>query len=367
MRPRSERDAWLVLAQVTGVGPKTAGALVKAAGGSASRAIRLSPRQMEAVRGISTARAEQIAREIDACDPGEVLAAAAAAECEVVTLADEAYPAVLKASGDAPPALFVKGTLPAGDATMVAVVGTRGATLYGERVARKLAEDLARAGIVVVSGLASGIDTFAHEGALKGGGRTVAVIGSGVDVCFPPENAKLALDVAKSGAVVSEHPPGTPPLPGHFPRRNRIVAALSRCVVVVEAPLGSGALITAGIAKETATVLAVPGPVDRMHAGCHRLLKDGARLCEGVEDVLRQLYGEEARAVDVEPARPRRPPPPPGPALVVWRVLDPYDALDMDEIALRTGLSLDAVAEGVTLLEIDGRAVRVPGVGLRRA
>jgi DNA processing protein len=243
------------------------------------------------------------------------------------------------------------------------VVGTRRSTLYGERVARRLGEDLARAGLVVLSGLAEGIDTFAHHGALAGGGKTVAVLGTGVDVAFPASNAGLLRDVARSGALLTEHPPGTPATPGHFPRRNRIVAALAACVVVVEAPLGSGALITADLAKDHVPVLAVPGPVDRMHAGCHRLLKTGARVCEGIGDVLETL---DLAAVPLAAAPPPRPAPPAGPALVVWRVLDPDEPLDLDEIALRTGLSPDAVAEGVTLLEIDGRAVRVPGVGLRR-
>lgn len=368
MRALSDRDAWLILAQAPGVGPATAAALVAEAGGSARGAVALSPGRMARIRGIGSARAERIARDLSASDPGALEAAAAAAECRVVTRVDPDYPAALARSRDPPSALFVRGKLPGFEAPWVAVVGTRRSTLYGERVARRLGEDLARAGLVVVSGLAEGIDTFAHEGALAGGGKTVAVLGTGVDVTYPASNGRLSLDVARSGALLSEHPPGTPPSPGCFPQRNRIVAALAACVVVVEAPLGSGALITADLAMDNVPVLAVPGPVDRMHAGCHRLLMTGARLCEGVGDVLEALDRAPPPSAPArgEAEAPRRPPPPAGPALVVWRVLDPDEALDLDEIALRTGLSPDAVAEGVTLLEIDGRAVRVPGVGLRR-
>src|SRR5436190_599352 len=232
--------------------------------------------------------------------------------------------------------------------------------------ARGIGPARAGAGFVVVSGLAAGIDTHAHQGALAGGGKTVAVLGTGVDVVFPASNADLSREVAASGALLTEHPPGTPAEKHNFPRRNRIVAALSACVVVVEAPPGSGALITAALAMEHVPVLAVPGPIDRMHAGCHALLRQGARLCEGVGDVFQALE-REAPPMDAaaRPGADRAPPA--GPALVVWRALDPDEAMDLDEIALRTGLSPDAVAEGATLLELDGRAVRVPGVGLRKA
>jgi DNA processing protein len=366
VRADSDRDAWLILAQAAGVGPATAGALVAAAGGSPRRAVSMPAGAMARLRGFGVARAERIARAIEGCDPRALLDAAEGAACRVLTRADEDYPALLDASADAPPAIFVRGELPPVDVPWVALVGTRRATIYGERTARTLGEDLARAGFVVVSGLAEGIDTFAHEGCIAGGGKTVAVLGSGVDVVFPPSNVKLAADIAASGALVSEHPPGTRADKFHFPRRNRIVAALSACVVVVEAPLGSGALITAALARDHVPVLAVPGPIGRMHEGCHQLLRQGARLCEGVSDVYEAIDRRPAAGAAPATAPPRRPPPPAGPALVVWRVLDPDEALDLDEIALRTGLSPDAVAEGVTLLELDGRAVRVPGIGLRR-
>jgi DNA processing protein len=192
----------------------------------------------------------------------------------------------------------------------------------------------------------------------------------GADFVFRPEQAATDADVVGHGALVSEHPPGTPPLRGHFPRRNRIVAALCAAIVVVEAPTRSGALVTARLATEIGReVLAVPGPVDREgHRGCHRLLREGARLCEGAADVWRALYGDlldDAQASAAAPLRAARPPPAPGPPLVVWQALDPDDPLTPDELALRAGLSADAVACALTALELDGRVLRVAGGLLR--
>ncbi len=247
----------------------------------------------------------------------------------------------------------------------IAVVGTRAPSPYGLRFARSLSEDLARRGAVVVSGLARGIDGAAHAGALAGGGPTVAVLGCGADLTYPPEHAGLASEIAGRGALASEHPPGTPPHPGHFPRRNRIVAALAAAVVVVEAPESSGALLTARIANELGRqVLAVPGPADRgSHRGCHRLIRDGAALCEGSADVWRAL-GLEASAGPAASVSARAPPAA-GPALLVWQALDPDDPLSSDEVTLRTGLSPDVAAAALTDLELDGRAVRFAGGFLR--
>jgi DNA processing protein len=294
---------------------------------------------------------------------------AAAAGCVIVTPEDEGFPGALRDAADPPPALWVRGTVPTADRPAVAVVGTRGASPYGLRVAHRLAEGLARAGVVVVSGLARGIDGAAHAGALAGGGPTVAVLGCGVDVVYPPEHTGLASDVAGQGALLSEHPPGASPLRGHFLRRNRIVATLSRATVVVEAGLASGALSTARNAvQEGRDVLAVPGPVDReSHAGCHQLLREGAAVCEGVEDVLRVLGGGAASGGAGGGRRPTSmPPPAAGPERVVWSALDGDVAVDADALVRLTGLSPDDVAAAITALELSGRATRVPGVGVRR-
>lgn len=362
-------DAWLALASVAGVGPRTCGALVRAFGGPAA-ARRASATRLAAVPGVGPARAAALARGLACADPAAMRAAAAAVGLAVRTPADADFPRALLEAGDPPPALWVRGAVPTvGDA--VAVVGTRAASAYGLRVARATAEALARAGVVVVSGLARGVDGAAHAGAIAGGSATLAVLGCGADVVYPPEHVGLADDVAAHGALLSEHPPGTPPQPGHFPRRNRIVAALVQAVVVVEAGTSSGALLTARLAAEAGReVLAVPGPVDRgTHAGCHRLLRDGATLCEGADDVLRALGRGDARGGEARGgggAAAPADPPPPGPALVVWNALDADDVVAPDALALRTGLSADAVAAALTQLELTGRAVAVPGVGLRR-
>jgi DNA processing protein len=209
----------------------------------------------------------------------------------VVRRADDDYPALLRQSAVAPPELFVRGRLDAEDALAVAIVGARQATPYGIETAEWLAGDLARRGVTVVSGLARGIDSAAHRGALQAGGRTIAVLGSGVDVVYPPENRRLAVEIVARGALVSELPPGTPPLPYHFPLRNRIIAGLALAVVVVEAAEKSGSLGTARWAADLGReVMAVPGRVtSAMSRGAHQLLRDGATLVESVEDVVREL------------------------------------------------------------------------------
>jgi DNA processing protein len=372
VRPASDREAWLVLAAAAGVGPRTAGALVHAAGGSPRAAVAFPRQAARASPVLSGPRGERIVRAVLEARPGAIEAAAEAAGLAVLTPADEGYPASLRASPDGPAALFVRGLLPPDDAPRAAVVGTRAAGPYGLRVARTLSESLARAGVVVVSGLARGVDAAAHAGALAGGGLTVAVLGCGADVVYPPEHGDLAREVAAHGALVSEHPPGTPPHPGHFPRRNRIVAALSGVVVVVEAPVQSGALGTARLALDAnREVLAVPGPVDRgTLAGCHRLIQDGAKLCEGPADVIRALGLDVPEGPGALPAAAgaRRPRPrPAGDAGVVLGALDRDEAFDADDLVARTGLSPDALAAALTLLEVDGLAVRVPGAGFLRA
>src|SRR5437762_9206972 len=208
-----------------------------------------------------------------------------------ISLGDTAYPANLREIQTPPGRLYVRGTLTEDDALAVAIVGARAATPYGVAVAERLAADLAARGVTVVSGLARGIDSAAHRGALRVGGRTIAVLGSGADVIYPPENRRLAARIEEGGAVVSQFAPGTPPLAHHFPLRNRVIAGLSLGVVVVEAAERSGALITARLAAEFGReVMAVPGPVTSPASrGAHALIRDGAALVESGEDVIAEL------------------------------------------------------------------------------
>lgn len=232
---------------------------------------------------------------------------AADADLTVLVWGDGDYPELLARIPSPPPVLYLRGRLQPEDARAVAIVGARRATAYGEEVAREMAGELARCGLTIVSGLARGIDAAAHRGALDAGGRTLAVLGCGLETVYPPEHRALADGVAGAGGVLSEFPIGTPPLRLNFPRRNRIISGLSLGVVVVEAGVESGALITAHHALEQGReVFAVPGRVHaRYSEGCHRLIRAGAALAASWEDVLAELVPQLSPRRGPRPA-PRR-------------------------------------------------------------
>ncbi len=222
----------------------------------------------------------------------------------IVTAADSCYPSLLRTIYDFPPILYVKGSLTRDDIN-VAVVGSRRASTYGTFMTDRLSRELAMKGITVVSGMARGIDSAAHKGALSVQGRTIAVLGSGIDVIYPPENKKLFEEISAKGAVISEYPLGTEPKSPHFPSRNRIISGMSYGIVVVEANERSGSPITARLALEQGReVFAVPGSIDAPGSkGTHRLLRDGAKLVENVYDVLEEVIPQiarESRAADEE-------------------------------------------------------------------
>lgn len=279
----------LRLCMVPGVGPRTRMALLERFG-SAAAILRAPPSQLREVQGVGPKLVEKICQadridveaEIDNCCRGAI---------EIVTELDERYPRALREIHDPPGVLFVRGELLPRDALAIGIVGTRHASAYGLRQAERLAASLSRAGLTIVSGLARGIDGAAHRAALEAGGRTIAVLASGVLNIYPPEHDRLAEQVAQHGAVLSEAPPLAEPLSGGFPQRNRIISGLSLGVIVIEAGERSGSLITARHAMEQGReVFAVPGNVDnRMSRGCHRLLRDGAVLVESADDVLEAL------------------------------------------------------------------------------
>src|SRR6266700_435526 len=231
---------------------------------------------------------------------------AAAAMC--ITRDEISYPANLREIPLPPERLWVRGRVEADDTLAIAIVGAREATQYGIGCAERLAADLAARGITIISGLARGIDSAAHRGALRVGGRTIAVLGSGADVIYPPENRRLAARIEGGGAVMSPFAPGTPPLAHHFPLRNRVIAGLSLGVVVVEAAERSGALITARLAAEFGReVMAVPGPVTSPASrGAHALIRDGAALVESGEDVIAELPARWRECVRPVVAQGRR-------------------------------------------------------------
>ncbi len=212
-------------------------------------------------------------------------------DIQVLTWDDPPYPKLLRQISDPPPVIYVRGALSEEDEYAVGIVGTRQATVYGRQVAEMLAGDLARSHVTVVSGLARGIDASAHQAAIKAGGRTVAVLGCGVDVIYPPENRALAQEIIQRGALISDYPPGTQPDAGNFPPRNRIISGLSLGVVIVEADQRSGALITADFATQQGRdVFAVPGNIfNRSSRGTNQLIHDGAKMVLDVKDVLEEL------------------------------------------------------------------------------
>jgi DNA processing protein len=287
--------------------------------------------------------------------------AIAQAEAEAIGMlawSDVAYPPALAAIVDPPPLLWVRGSLDALAAQpVVAIVGARAASAYGLAVSERLAGDLASRGVMIVSGLARGVDSAAHRGALAGGGETIAVLGSGVDVMYPAEHAPLAHEIALRGAVVSELAPGTLPQQMFFPQRNRIISGLSRAIVVIEAGEKSGSLITARCALDQGRdVLAVPGNVlSGRNRGAHALLRDGAKIVESADDIVEELglcLVAEAPAT-AGPAAPKNDP--------ILANLTAGEPCDLDALAERTGLHSSRLLPRLFDLELRGFVKRAGG------
>ena len=284
-----------------------------------------------------------------------------------VSAGDVRYPTALAAIHDPPDILWIKGQIDGFRTPAVAIVGSRRASPYGLEVARRLGSDLARRGVTVVSGMARGIDSAAHRGALDGGGITVAVFGCGVDVVYPPEHRALAERIAERGALVSEFDPGMPPLRSNFPQRNRIISGLSLAVVIVEAAEKSGSLITADFALEQGrAVLAVPGNVlGGRNYGAHALLRDGAKLVECADDILEELPlrftepgpGSRPPQFDADEPASRKAASQDG----VLRAMVDGETYDLDEISERSGLDRVKLLPRLLELELAGSVRRVEG------
>lgn len=303
------------------------------------------PKQPEQRAAIATRTAQAIDR-------------AARGGVDVVTFGDPRYPPALAAIVDPPPILWLRGALSSlVDQPAVAIVGSRAATPYALEVAGQLAIDLASRGLTIVSGLARGVDSAAHRGALAAGGKTIAVLGSGVDVMYPPEHAPLARDIEARGAVISELVPGTPPAQMFFPQRNRIISGLCRAIVVIEAHEKSGSLITARCALDQGRdVLAVPGNVlSGRNRGAHALLRDGAKIVESADDILEELglYLPAGAAAAPRPGTPQT-----DPILAILTVGEPSD---LDTIAERTGLQPSKLLPRLFDLELQGLVRRAGG------
>jgi len=275
---------------------------------------------------------------------------------------DPRYPPLLLSIDHAPAVLFVRGDPEALTAPQLAVVGSRNPTALGERTARDFSFHFASLGLVVTSGLALGIDAAGHRAALLAGGKTVAVCASGLDQTYPERHQALAVDIAQSGALVSEFPPGTPPLSSHFPRRNRLISGLSLGVLVVEAAARSGSLVTARYAAEQGReVFAIPGSIHSpLSRGCHQLLRQGATLVECADDVVSELKNVVLNQHDKHAPVPPNPPQDSGPRLdnpseILLDALG-FEPTSLDALIASTGLSSTSVASLLLTLELQGRA-----------
>ena len=374
-----ELAAWLRLAATPGLSRGVARKLL-AALGSAERVLAADEPTLLSLTGRDVVR---LLKRRDARDDAQLAAtrrwldaSPADSPRDVVTLEDPRYPALLLETADPPLLLFTLGRVELLSAPSVAIVGSRLATLQGMDNARGFARFLSDARLAVVSGLAAGIDGAAHEGALDGAGSTVAFVGTGLDRVYPKEHADLMRRIAQEGLVASEYPLGTPPMPDNFPRRNRLIAGISRGTLVVEAALESGSLITARLAAESGRdVFAIPGSIHSPQSrGCHRLIQEGAKLVECGEDVLRELrfgpLGETRRATlsPLQPSLFATAAPEAvadGPDAALRSALG-HDPVTFDALAARTGMPSDQLAARLLELELAGVVERLPGGLLQR-
>lgn len=360
MIEHSELAAWLRLTLTPGVGGETQRALLAAFGlpkhifaeGATALARVMSPRLAERLLAHDASAAIEAALDWQAA-PGN----------RILTLADADYPQRLLDTPDPPSVLYVKGRLDLLSHPALAVVGSRNATPQGEANAKAFSAALADAGLTVVSGLALGIDAAAHCGGLRGKASTVAVIGTGIDRVYPARNEALAREIAERGAIVSEFPLGTPALKENFPRRNRIISGLALGCLVVEAAERSGSLITARMAGEQGRdVFAIPGSIHSpMSKGCHKLIRQGAKLVDDVRDILDEL-GLATRPATT-PAQD------PAPSLTPADILLDcmgFDPCDVDTLAARSGLTPEKLYAILLQMELDGRIASLPGGRFQR-
>jgi DNA processing protein len=369
--PSPGRDH-LALALTPGLGPKRTRALLAHFGTPAAAATATADRLAE-LPGFGAKVAAQVAEGLRRANVAAEWELIERHAVDLLTFDDPRYPEQLAAFEDSPPLLYLRGDILPADRQAVGIVGSRQCTSYGRRTAERLAAGLVRAGYTVVSGLARGIDGAAHRAALEAGGRTIAVLAGGLSRIYPPEHADLAERVVENGAILTETPMTVEPQPGMFPARNRIISALSRAVVIVEAGERSGALITATHAAEQGReVFAVPGQTDSApSAGCLDLIRKGARMIRNVDDLLEDLNG---LTVPIPP-RPQRtpspspPPPPPPPAgppaglddtqRRIWELLT--EPRHIDDLSRELGMPVGELVRALTLLEMKKVVRKMPG------
>jgi DNA processing protein len=360
-----ERLAAIRLHLTSGIGPRLYMALVEHFG-SARAATEASPAALAEVSRVGDVSAQKIREGMSHARAEEELEKAERAGVRILVRGEPSYPIALGYLYDAPPVLYVKGTVLPQDALAMGIVGMRKCSLYGKDQAERFAGGLARTGFTIVSGLARGVDSAAHQAALGAGGRTIAVLGNGLGTIYPPENKRLADAVTERGALVSELAMDIGPTAENFPRRNRILAALSLGVIVIEAGKQSGSLITARLAAELGKeVFALPNRVDAPGAsGVHALIRDGAKLIESVADVLDEFPDLGITAPGGEEAAPQA-------TLTLKANLSPEEArlmevldgepVQLDVLATKSGIAVAKVSGALTLLELKGMVRALPG------
>jgi DNA processing protein len=355
---------WLALNQIAGLGKVGYARLIERYG-SPEKVFRADLEELQSIEGVRKnsalaivkfKRAVKIDREMDALENQGV---------GILTLSDPRFPSLLAKIHDPPPYLYYKGTPSNRDGRSLAVVGSRLASPYGIKVTERLAWGLSQKGLTIVSGMARGIDTAAHQGALMGQGRTVAVLGSGLDVVYPPENQKLFDRIVDQGLVCSEFPLGTLPERQNFPIRNRIISGMSLGVVIVEATQHSGSLITARLALDQGReVFAVPGSVESFKSsGTHNLIKQGAKLVEHAQDILEELHWEDLSPQSV--SGPERGADEKAPSLSpqekqIWDLLGD-GALHVDQMVRQAGVGISPLLVLLLEMELKGVVQQLPG------
>jgi DNA processing protein len=358
-----ERLPWFHLKSVPGIGNHLFKRLIDRFG-SPERTLQAAEEDLLTIEGMQRTLIGRIKTHRVPPSVRRDMRRAAQMGVRIVTMTDPDYPALLRQIPDPPPFLYLRGALPPQSKT-IAVVGSRSATRYGLSTAARLSAELAARGITVVSGMALGIDTAAHEGALQLGGRTVAVLGNGLETVYPSENRRLLQSIIREGAVLSEFPMTARPEPHHFPIRNRVISGMSYGTVVVEASRKSGSLITARLAAEqNREVFAVPGSVQSFKStGTHRLIKQGAKLVENAQDILEEIsaaFFENTRPMDHRPPTAPTPPAFTPEEARVFDILEPYP-VHVDDLGRKLSLSPGRLASILLHLELNGFVQQYPG------
>ena len=357
----SELALWLALTRIKGLGCISFKKLASHFA-DPTQSLSATAAELSAIEGIDRKAVDGLLAFTQWDEVEQEVQRAEEAGVKIIPFGSGIYPARLRSIADPPPCLYVKGEIRQQDDKAVAVIGTRSASHYGRRVARDLCRGLASLGFTVISGMARGIDGVAHDEALNAGGRTIAVLGSGVDRAYPPEHRKLYHRISENGAVISELPLGAPPLAFNFPARNRLISGLSAGVVVVEATEKSGSLITAAIALEQGReVFAVPGEVGSSRSrGGHRLIRQGAKLVENVDDILEEI-APQLVARDRQPAALRTLPVDAQPETHKIFDLLQERSLHIDEVIEASGFSASRVSQILLELELQGFLKQLPG------